>query len=93
MLNYTAVRTHFQENRPEVWEETLLMAPRKIFTGVKVLHEEAAGLYDERSSAQQKQWHKTFDEEMGLPHRLDSYHVKFPSTGLQDSTIVAFKTE
>ena len=52
MLNYTAVRTHFQENRPEVWEETLLMAPRKIFTGVKVLHEEAAGLYDERSSAQ-----------------------------------------
>ena len=30
---------------------------------------------------------------MGLPHRLDSYHVKFPSTGLQDSTIVAFKTD
>ena len=28
-----------------------------------------------------------------MPHRLDSYHVKFPSTGLQDSTIVAFKTD
>mmetsp|Transcript_30401 Transcript_30401/g.40411 ORF Transcript_30401/g.40411 Transcript_30401/m.40411 type:complete len:137 (+) Transcript_30401:625-1035(+) len=70
----------------------MLLSPRKIFSGVKVLAESNSGLYGKDSSVHRAQWHKSFDKTTQLPHRGDAYHVDFPS-GLDDNTIVAFKTE
>lgn len=70
----------------------MLLAPRKIFSGVKVLSESQSGLYDKKSQIQKKSWHESFDSAMSLPHRGDAYHVEFPQD-LDDSTIVAFKTK
>jgi hypothetical protein len=90
-LNYTAFNDYF-ENYDPVSLDRLLVSPRKIFTGVKMISESDSGLYDSSSSHQMDNWHKNLDKETGLPHRGDAYHVKFPST-TDDSSLVAFKTE
>ena len=78
LLNYTALDTYFRNNDPLVLDK-LLVAPRKIYTGVKLLSEEDSKLYDKSSSYEQDMWHKSLDEETKLPHRADVYHVDFKS--------------
>jgi len=70
----------------------MLLSPRKIFSGAKVLVETNSGLYEKYSTVKRTQWHQSFDKTSKLPHRGDAYHVEFPK-GLDDNTIVAFKTE
>ena len=70
----------------------MLLSPRKIFSGVKVLVEANSGHYDPSSDYRRDEWHQTFDKSTNLPHRGDAYHVQFPG-GLDDNTIVAFKTK
>ena len=48
LLNYTALDTYFQNNDPLILNK-LLVAPRKIFTGVKLLSEEDSQLYEGNS--------------------------------------------
>lgn len=48
LLNYTAVNAFYSKNDPEVLND-LLLAPRKIFTGIKVIKESRSGLYNETS--------------------------------------------
>ena len=69
----------------------MLLSPRKVFSGVKVLNENKSGHYKSKSKASKTEWYSTFDKISNLPHRGDAYHVDFPS-GLDDNTIVAFKT-
>lgn len=57
-----------------------------------MLSEAESGLYEIQSEVERSQWHSSFDKQTNLPHRGDAYHVDFPS-GLDDNTIVAFKTE
>ena len=90
LLNYTAVNEYYNETNPEILD-TLLLAPRKVFSGVKILGEAVSGHYTD-SKVQRDYWHQSFDKTTNLPHRGDAYHVDFPS-GLDDNTIVAFKTE
>ena len=91
LLNYTAVTDHYKRNDPSVLED-LLLTPRKIFTGIKVIKESKSGNYDEASLIQMERWHENFDKKYNLPSRRDSYSVKFPNN-LEDFTMVAFKTE
>ena len=48
-LNYTAFNDYF-ENYDPVALDKLLISPRKIFTGVKMVSEADSGLYDSSSS-------------------------------------------
>jgi hypothetical protein len=89
-LNYTAFNDYFVNNDPESLER-LLVAPRKVFTGVKMVTETESGLYDSSSPQQMETWHKNLDKATGLPHRGDVYHVNFPAQ-TDDSSLVAFKT-
>ena len=89
LLNYTAVTDYYQNNDPKVLKK-LLLAPRKVFSGVKLISEANSGLYE--SQSQKNQWHQQFDQTTNLPHRGDSYSVEFTG-GLDDNTIVAFKTD
>ena len=77
-LNYTAFIDHFENNDP-VALESLLIAPRKVFTGVKMVTETESGLYDSTSSHQMENWHKNLNQKTGLPHRGDVYHANFPN--------------
>lgn len=73
----------------------MLLSPRKVFSGVKIKSERDSGLYKKsanRSNRSKNEWYSTFDKITNLPHRGDAYHVEFES-GLDDNTIVAFKTE
>lgn len=91
LLNYTAVDEYYTETDPKVLKK-MLLSPRKIFSGVKVVSERASKLYNNKSKQSKIDWHSTFDKTTNLPHRGDAYHVEFQS-GLDDNTIVAFKTE
>ena len=91
LLNYTAVDQYYTETDPKVLKK-MLISPRKVFSGVKVVSERDSKLFNKKSSQSKKDWHSTFDKTTNLPHRGDAYHVEFKS-GLDDSTIVAFKTE
>jgi hypothetical protein len=53
----------------------MLLTPRKVFTGVKVLRESKSGLYNETSLLQAEKWQKSFNEKTKLPLRTDVYHV------------------
>ena len=44
LLNYTAVNQYYQENDPKVLKK-MLLSPRKVFSGAKVLVESNSGLY------------------------------------------------
>jgi hypothetical protein len=70
----------------------MLLTPRKVFTGVKVLRESKSGLYNETSLLQAEKWQKTFNEKTKLPLRTDVYHVQF-SENNEDGAIVLFKTQ
>jgi hypothetical protein len=76
LMNYTAVTDYFLQNDPARLDR-LLLTPRKVFTGVKVIQESKSGLYNETSLVQQERWQKTFIEGLGLPQRTDAYHVQF----------------
>lgn len=91
LLNYTSVNDYYVQNDPKVLQK-MLLSPRKIFSGVKMLVETDSGLYGKGSSVHRASWHQSFDKNTNLPHRGDAYHVDFPN-GLDDNTIVAFKTE
>ena len=91
LLNYTAVDEYYTDADPKVLKK-MLLSPRKIFSGVKVVSERASKLYNNKSKQSKSDWHSTFDKTTNLPHRGDAYHVEFKS-GLDDNTIVAFKTE
>ena len=91
LLNYTAVDQYYRETDPKVLKK-MLLSPRKVFSGVKVVSERESKLYNKKSKQEKKNWHSTFDKTTNLPHRGDAYHVEFKS-GLDDSTIVAFKTD
>ena len=44
-LNYTATNLYFEQNDPEILDK-ILLSPRKLWTGVKVVAESKSGLYD-----------------------------------------------
>lgn len=48
LFNYTALDDYFENYNPEAIDR-ILIAPRKIFTGVKMLSEEDSQLYDSTS--------------------------------------------
>ena len=48
LLNYTALDTYFKNNDPLILDK-ILLAPRKVYTGVKILSEEDSQLYDKSS--------------------------------------------
>ena len=48
LLNYTAVTDFYRLNDPEMLEN-LLLTPRKVFSGVKVMKESKSGIYNESS--------------------------------------------
>jgi len=48
LLNYTAVKDYYLKNDPNVLND-LLLTPRKIFTGIKVIKESKSGNYEEAS--------------------------------------------
>ena len=48
LLNYTSVDSFYKKNEPDVLND-LLLTPRKIFTGVKVVKESRSGIYNETS--------------------------------------------
>ena len=56
LLNYTAFVDYFEKTDPSVLDHVLL-SPRKVFSGVKVLREAESGLYDATSSYKRDQWH------------------------------------
>lgn len=45
-LNYTAVNNYYEKNDPSILEKVML-SPRKVNTGVKVVSENKSGLYEE----------------------------------------------
>ncbi len=51
LLNYTAVNDYYENSDPKVLQKVLL-APRKIFSGVKVLSERKSKLYDPKNKLQ-----------------------------------------
>jgi len=61
LLNYTAVNDHFLKSDPKVLSK-ILLSPRKIFSGVKVLSEAKSGVYDPDSPVQQTSWHESFNK-------------------------------
>lgn len=90
LLNYTAVTEYYSKNDPEMLEN-LLLTPRKVFSGVKVMKESKSGIYNESSLIQMERWHLSFDKKYNLPLKRDAYNVKF-ATNLDDFTLIAFKT-
>jgi hypothetical protein len=56
LLNYTAVTDFYKKNDPEMLEN-LLLTPRKVFSGVKVMKESKSGIYNESSLIQMERWH------------------------------------
>lgn len=48
LLNYTAVTDYYARSDPSVLD-TILLAPRKIFSGIKIQSEGVSGLYDKTS--------------------------------------------
>ena len=61
LLNYTAVNDYYSAvGDPDITSK-LLLSPRKIFSGVKVLTEGESNLYDADSSVKRRQWHESFD--------------------------------
>ena len=60
-LNYTAIANYYERNDPAVLNKVLL-SPRNIYTGVKVVSERKSGLYDEHVIAQQEKWHQMFEK-------------------------------
>jgi len=91
LLNYTAVTDYYLKTDPKVLDD-LLLTPRKIFTGIKVVKESKSGNYEEGSLIQMERWHDNFDKKFNLPHRRDTYGVSFPNN-LEDFTMLAFKTK
>jgi hypothetical protein len=91
LMNYTAVQQYYEENDPHRLER-LLLSPRKVFTGSKVLRESRSGLYNETSLLQAEKWRSTFTKKNNLPMRSDTYHVAFDKN-LDDNTLVVFKTQ
>ena len=51
LLNFTAVNDYYRNSDPNVLNKVLL-APRKIFSGVKVLSERKSKLYDPKKKNQ-----------------------------------------
>ena len=51
LLNFTAVNDYYRNSDPKVLKKVLL-APRKIFSGVKVLSERKSKLYDPKKKNQ-----------------------------------------
>ena len=51
LLNFTAVNDYYRNSDPKVLNKVLL-APRKIFSGVKVLSERKSKLYDPKKKNQ-----------------------------------------
>ena len=49
LLNYTAVTEHYMETDPKVLNKVLL-SPRKVFSGVKVVSERESGHYKSSSN-------------------------------------------
>ena len=49
LLNYTAVNDYYSVTDPKVLKK-MLLSPRKIFSGVKMLSETSSGLYEAESS-------------------------------------------
>ena len=49
LLNYTAVNNYYMQNDPKVLQK-MLLSPRKIFSGVKMLKESESKLYGKDSS-------------------------------------------
>jgi len=90
-MNYTAIHNYYEENDPYRLEK-LLLTPRKVFTGLKVLRESRSGLYNETSPIQAEKWQKTFNKKHNLPLRTDVYHVHFQGN-MDDNTLVLFKTD
>ena len=73
LLNYTAVTEKYSKYAEGLKIlENLKLAPRKVFTGVKVLREGRSGLYNETSTLQQEKWHQTFDQKRKMPVRSDA---------------------
>jgi hypothetical protein len=91
LLNYTAVNEHYKKHDPKVLDD-LLLAPRKVFTGVKVVKQSRSGLYNETSSIQMERWRNSFDPKYNLPIRSDTSNIKF-ANNLNDYTLVAFMTD
>jgi hypothetical protein len=56
LLNYTAVTDFYRKNDPEMLDN-LLLTPRKVFSGVKVMKESKSGIYNESSLIQMERWH------------------------------------
>jgi len=56
LLNYTAVTDFYKKNDPEMLDN-LLLTPRKVFSGVKVMKESKSGIYNESSLIQMERWH------------------------------------
>lgn len=76
LMNFTAVQDYYKENDPYRLEK-MLLSPRKVFTGIKIVKESRSGLYNETSLLQAEKWQKTFSKSTNLPLRSDSYHVHF----------------
>jgi len=49
LLNYTAVNDYYTATDPKVLKK-MLLSPRKVFSGVKMLSETSSGLYEAESS-------------------------------------------
>ena len=93
LLNYTAIEAKYNipgDKESQEILENLLLTPRKVFSGVKVLREGRAGFYNETSTYQKEKWTNTFEN--GFPSRRDAFSVSFPA-GSDDNTIIAFKTK
>ena len=45
LLNYTAVTDYYQNSDPKVLKK-MLLSPRKVFSGVKLISEANSGLYE-----------------------------------------------
>lgn len=65
-MNLTAVTEFYSETDPSRLEK-MLLSPRKVFTGVKVLREGRSGLYNETSKLQKEHWQRSFVEGLNLP--------------------------
>jgi hypothetical protein len=59
LLNYTAIEAKYNipgDKESQEILEHLLLTPRKVFSGVKVLREGRAGFYNETSTYQKEKW-------------------------------------
>lgn len=60
LLNYTAVEEYYKATDPKVLKK-MLLSPRKVFSGVKVVSEHKSGHYQNKSKQKKQDWHSTFD--------------------------------